>query len=196
MVASQPPPSLNLATAPLLPFEPLFENSTSTSGPSPSSPDSGLCQRRARGCQSARYHPASVPQRLPRGMRKNWGPAAAEMDLESTINELLRDGVDDKAIGAVQEIFSTSFTVDALMRKMTKDESRRYLGGEKGQVYRAFLRNVDKRFQCRLCREGPNAMSWKHPRDVVRHLRRDHFGLGDSCPNWFVLSTLGSIQRI
>lgn len=193
MVASQPLPSLNPATTSLLSFVPPFENTTSTSGPPPSSPDSGLCQRRARGCQNARYHPASVPQHLPRGMRKNWGPAAAEMDLESIINELRCEGVDDKEVDTVKEVFSTSFSVDALMRKMTKDESRRYLGGEKGQVYRAFLRNVDKRFQCRLCREGMNAMSWKHPRDVVRHLRRDHFGLGDSCQYWFVLSTLGSI---
>jgi len=193
VVTSQPPPSLNPATVALLPFVPLCENTTSTSGPSPSSPDSGFCQRRARDCQSARYHPASVPQHLPRGMRKNWGPAAADMDLESIINELRCEGIDDEALGTVKEIFSTSFTADALMRKMTRDESRRYLNGEKGQAYRALLRNVDKRFQCRLCREGANAMSWKHPRDVVRHLRRDHFGLGDSCPNWFVLPTLGSI---
>jgi hypothetical protein len=124
-------------------------------------------------------------------MRKNWGPAAAEMTLETTVHELHCDGIDDEVIDTVKEIFSTGFTVDALMRKMTKDESRRYLNGEKGQAYRALLRDVDKRFQCRLCREGANAMSWKHSRDVVRHLRRDHFGLGDACQRWFVLSNTG-----
>jgi len=145
--------------------------------------------------QISRFHPASVPQQLSRGMRKSWRPAAAEMTLEATVSELHRDGIDEEAIDTVKEIFSAGLTIDALMRKMTKDESRRYLNGEKGQAYRALLRDVDKRFQCRLCREGANAMSWKHPRDVVRHLRRDHFGLGDACPNWFVLPTPGSFEN-
>ena len=190
-----PLPSLNLATAAPLPAAPLCENTTNISGASPSSPGSNLCHRRERGSQISRFHPASVPQRLSRGMRKNWGPAAAEMTLETLVRELLRDGIDDKVIDTVKEIFSAGLTVDALMRKMTKDESRRYLNGEKGQAYRALLRDVDKRFQCRLCREGANAMSWKHPRDVVRHLRRDHLGLGDACPHWFVLPTLGFFEK-
>jgi len=183
MVASQPPPPLNSATGtcPILPF------------PQPYSPDSSRCQRRACGSQNVRYHPASVPQHLPRGTRKNWGPAATKMNLESTIAELCREGVDDEAINTVKEIFGTGFNVGALMRKMTKEESWRYLNGEKGQIYRALLRDVKERFQCRLCHEGPHAMSWKHARDVVRHLRRDHFGLGDSCAYWFVLPTLGPI---
>jgi hypothetical protein len=113
------------------------------------------------------------------------------MSLESTIEELRREGINNDAIGTVEDIFSADFSVDALMRKMTKEESRRYLNGERGQAYRALLRDVNEQFQCRLCLKGANAMSWKHPRDVVRHLRRDHFGLGDSCPNWFVTSNTG-----
>ena len=113
------------------------------------------------------------------------------MSLESIVDELRRECVEEEMISTVRDIFSVDFSVDALMRKVSKDESRRYLGGEKGQVYRVLLRKANERFQCRLCHEGPNAMSWKHPRDVVRHLRRDHFGLGDSCPDWFVPPTLG-----
>jgi len=124
-------------------------------------------------------------------MRKTWGAAAAEMTLESSIEELRGEDVDEETIGTVKEIFSTGFNVEALMRKMSKDESMRYLNGERAQAYRALLREVNERFQCRLCQDGPHAMSWKHPRDVVRHLRRDHFGLGDSCPTWFVPPRLG-----
>lgn len=192
-MTSQPPPCLSPETAALLHFTSLPENTTNPSGASLSSPGSNLCQRRGRDIQHARYHPASVPQHLRRGMRKNWGPAAAEMNLDSTVNELHCDDIDDEVIDIVKEIFLHGFTVEALMRKMTKNESQRYLNGEKGQAYRALLRDVDKRFQCRLCREGAHAMSWKHPRDVVRHLRRDHFGLGDACPKWFVLPTPGSL---
>jgi hypothetical protein len=194
MVTSQPLPYLNgTETYSILPSAPLYENTTQTSAsPSPSPlANSGRGQRRAGGKHNARYHPASVPQQLSRGMRKTWGPAAAIMSLESTIEELRRESVDDDAIGAVKDIFSADFSVDALMRKMTKEESRVYLNGERGQAYRALLRVVNERFQCRLCRESANAMSWKHPRDVVRHLRRDHFGLGDACQNWFVTSNPG-----
>jgi hypothetical protein len=129
-------------------------------------------------------------------MRKTWGPPAATTTttrtLESTLDELRRDGIHDDLIAIVTHIFATAaggFTVDALMRNMSKDESRRFLGHqgtERGQVYRALLAHVDGRFQCRLCHQGTHPMSWKHPRDVVRHLRRDHFGLGDACPTWSV----------
>jgi len=67
---------------------------------------------------------------------------------------------------------------------MTKDESR---------GYRVLLREVDRRFQCRLCCGGAIATSWGYPRDVVRHLRRDHFGFGDACLNWFVIPVFKTI---
>ena len=113
------------------------------------------------------------------------------MSLESTIEKLRREDVDEETIGLIQEIFSAGFSVEALMRKMSKDESTRYLNSESAPVYRALLREANEQFQCRLCQDGPNAMSFKRPRDVVRHLRRNHFGFGDSCPTWFVPPRLG-----
>jgi hypothetical protein len=200
MVGSQPQYFNHVpGVLPTLPSTPTLEMATSTDAPPPPPapscrpPRSGGCKRQPRGTQNARFHPANVPQHLARGMRKTWGPAASSMNLESVVEELRRDGVDEEVISTVKEIFSAGWSVDALMRKMSKEESRRYVNGETGQVYRALLRRANARFQCCLCHEGAEAMSWKHARDVVRHLRRDHFGLGDSCLSWCVLPTLRPI---
>jgi hypothetical protein len=40
--------------------------------------------------------------------------------------------------------------------------------------------------RCRLCPNGGNAFAWKKPMDALRYLKRDHFGLGHRCPNWWV----------
>jgi len=174
-----------LPAVPCDPYEKATTTATTRTSASLPPQDSVGCQRRAHTTRTARFHPANVPQRLPRGMRKTWGPAAGAMTLASTVAELQREGVAADVVATVREIFAAGFTVDALMRKMSKDESRRHLAGEKGQAYRALLAPTpEDRFRCRLCHEGANAMSWKHPRDVVRHLRRDHFGLGDACQNW------------
>jgi len=106
-----PPLCLNPATASLLPFAPLFENTTNIIDASPSSSGSNLYQRRGRGGQISRFHPASVPQQLSRGMGKNWGHATAGMTLETTVSELHRDGIDDELIDTVKEIFSAGFTI-------------------------------------------------------------------------------------
>jgi hypothetical protein len=202
--SSQPPPYFTraLGTLPLFPSASTFENITGTTDAPPPPPaplplhrppESGGCVRQPHGNRNVRFHPTNAPQQLARGMRKAWGPAAGSMNLESTVEELRGDGIDDEVISTVREIFSAGFCVGALMRKMTKEESRRYLNGETGQVYRALLRRAHGRFQCNLCHENAETMSWKHPRDVVRHLRRDHFGLGDSCSAWCVFSILGLI---
>jgi hypothetical protein len=66
-------------------------------------------------------------------------------------------------------------------------------GVETGRVYIAFLETVDEeegvepRYVCRLCH---SEQTWKHHRDALRHLRRDHFGLADVCDQWYVFGRL------
>jgi hypothetical protein len=47
--------------------------------------------------------------------------------------------------------------------------------------------NEGKRFHCRLCAVGADEGGWKQARDVLRHLKRDHFGAGARCHRWSVL---------
>ena len=71
---------------------------------------------------------------------------------------------------------------------MTRDEAREYNHGAQGQIFLVVLR-VDEggRYHCRLCAVGANEGGWRCAKDVLRHLKRDHFGLGTRCDSWLVL---------
>ena len=95
------------------------------------------------------------------------------------------DGGEESAIAILMNIFSNEISEKALTRKMTREEARKHNHGASTQVYRMLLRNdEDGRFHCRLCAVGANEGGWKNGRDVLRHLKRDHFGLRDTCTLW------------
>ena len=95
------------------------------------------------------------------------------------------DGGEESAIALLQVIFSGGISEKALIRKMTRKEAREHNRGVSTQIYRVFLRNDNVgRFHCRLCPVGSNEGGWKNARDVLRHLKRDHLGLGDACKSW------------
>jgi hypothetical protein len=97
------------------------------------------------------------------------------------------DGGEEGAIALLPDIFSDGVFEKALTRKMTREEACKHSGGASTQVYRTLLRHdEDRRVQCRLCAVGANGGGWKIARDVLRHLKRDHFGLGKHCSGWLV----------
>ena len=97
------------------------------------------------------------------------------------------DGGEENAITLLRVILAGGISEKALIRKMTREEAREHYGGASAQVYRMFLRTDDAgRFHCRLCSAGANEGGWKRARDVLRHLKRDHLGLGDACVSWYV----------
>ena len=118
--------------------------------------------------------------------RKKSHPATAySPDIQVTMERCRTDGGEENAIALLQVIFAGGISEKALLRKMTRAEAREHNGGVSTQVYRTFLRNDDVgRFHCRLCPPGANEGGWKNARDVLRHLKRDHLGLGDACKLW------------
>ena len=129
-----------------------------------------------------RYSPYRRPQKK--------GPAAElEPDVKKLQRRCKQAGGEEQAVLLIEKIFEREVKLSSLTRKLTtKELASRQFGGESGQAYVCFLRvERDARNTCRLCPRGTE-MSWKHRRDALRHLRRDHFGLADKCPNWCVSS--------
>jgi hypothetical protein len=97
-------------------------------------------------------------------------------------------GGDPAAIELLPAIFVEGITQKALTRQLTSSEAFDYHGRRTGQVYRVLLRvdEEEKRFHCRLCASGADEGGWRHAKDALRHLKRDHFGLGTQCDRWSV----------
>ena len=112
-------------------------------------------------------------------------PAEYSSDVGIVMERCRADGGEEDAISLLPDIFSNEVSEKALTRKMTREEARNHHSGSSPQVYRVFLRSdKTERFHCRLCAIGANENGWKKPRDVLRHLKRDHFGLGSTCILW------------
>jgi hypothetical protein len=118
-------------------------------------------------------------------------PVKHEYDLERLEQRCRKQGADEVALGLLRKVFANEVSQEALTRSLTDAEvETNELGIVKGKVYTAFLDLTDEgegaapRHICRLCRTG---QTWKHAKDVVRHLKRDHLGLADTCKIWYVL---------
>ena len=100
-----------------------------------------------------------------------------------------RQGADEGAIELLGKIFPNGVNLEALTRPLTDAEAEtQEFGIETGMIYTAFLEyadDEDARYTCRLCH---SEQTWKHQRDVLRHLRRNHFGLADVCDQWYVFN--------
>ena len=129
--------------------------------------------------------------------RKKARPAAEYTpDLALVRAHCTADGGDPAAIGLLQTVFADGILADALTRYMTRDEARKYNHGAPGQVYRVFLRaDNGKRFHCRLCASDADEGGWEYAKDALRHLKRDHFGLGTRCDRWSVLLYLYDMRK-
>jgi len=121
--------------------------------------------------------------------RKKTRPAAAyTRDMELVQARCITDGGDPAAVNLLRATFPDGISTKALTRRMTRDEAREYNHGASGQMYRVFLRiGEGNRFRCRLCAADADEGGWKQAKDALRHLKRDHFGLGTCCDHWLVL---------
>ncbi len=132
--------------------------------------------------------------------RKARQPAATfEPDIIILQDRLRKEGGDHDVVKLAERIFSNGVTLGALTRRQTREEAAQQIFGQGGgPVYLAFLETLPlnerenpalwTRFRCRLCPNNVDATSWRHHRDVLRHLKRDHFGLGEICLQWYVFS--------
>ena len=120
-------------------------------------------------------------------------PAVYSPDVEVVVEGCRADGGEEHAIALLPDIFPDGITEEALTRKMTREEARKYHNGASGQVYRVLLRSDGTgRSHCRLCSVDANQNGWKNAKDVLRHLKRDHFGLVNICPRWLVQACIFS----
>ena len=101
-----------------------------------------------------------------------------------------RQGADEGAIELLGKVFTNEVTLEALTRRLTDAEvETNEFGVETGRVYIAFLKAISDEecveafYVCRLCH---SEQIWRHHRDALRHLRRNHFGLADVCDQWYV----------
>lgn len=130
--------------------------------------------------------------------RKARQPAATfEPNIITLQDRLRKEGGDHDAVKLAERVFSNGVTLGALTRRQTREEAAQQVFGQGGgPVYLAFLETLPldvrenpalwTRFRCRLCPNNVDAISWRHHRDVLRHLKRDHFGLGEMCFQWYV----------
>ena len=141
------------------------------------------------------YHPYI---RVPRNPHRKRMPAVEfESDASKLQQRCSRDGGDPEAMRLVSKVFSEGVSLSALLRQKTAEEvASQAFGQGPGQVYLGFLETIQLeisggegvglRYRCRLCPDFAKATSWKHERDVLRHLRKHHFGLANECEQWCV----------
>ena len=95
-------------------------------------------------------------------------------------------GGQDFAIAWILKAFMEGVTVKALRRTLSEDEINAVdydHGFPLSQAYDGFLEKVEDRFECGLCAEEKRA-NWKNRKDAVRHFRKFHFGIGQTCGTW------------
>ena len=122
-------------------------------------------------------------------------PAAYSPNVRVVAEGCRADGGEEHAIALLPKIFANGISEKALTRKMTREEARKHHNSRAFmQVYRMLLR-IDEagRFRCRLCAIDADQNGWKNARDVLRHLKRDHFGLEKVCPRWLVQDQISGV---
>ena len=140
-------------------------------------------------------HPYLPP--YSRTSRKRVPGVHYEPDIHKLQERCIRQGGEYGAIALIPQIFARGVHKEALVRLRTGEEVA--FGEDPGPVYLCFLQAVEEsstgkedqtcvtRYTCRLCPGSSDTkFSWKNERDVLRHLRKQHFGLSDSCDLWSV----------
>ena len=106
-------------------------------------------------------------------------------DIRELQARCLASGGDSEAVDLLPCIFSQEISQEALLRPLTGIEAHHHTEGIPSRAYRILLRvDEENRFHCRLCAVNGDEGGWKRARDVLRHLKRDHFGLGNYCEMW------------
>ena len=114
-------------------------------------------------------------------------PTEFEGDVARLKARLLAKGANEQVVGLCDTIFKNGVTIEALEERMTREQCEE-LGVRDGKKFRVFLELVrgvngqmTGRHRCCLCSPGKE---YKNHRDALRHLLKDHFGLGFRCERW------------
>ena len=103
------------------------------------------------------------------------------------LQELSRQrGGQDFAITWIAKAFTNGVTPNALTRTLSDEEVNAVdhdHGFRLSQAYDGLLEKVEDRFGCGLCPEE-NRANWKHKKDSIRHFKKFHFGVGETCGMW------------
>jgi hypothetical protein len=132
---------------------------------------------------------ASKPYQRPTPATRKARRIAYEGNLDQLQQRCRGQGADEGAIGLLGKVFANAVSLEALIRQLTDAEAdTKEFGIETGRIYNVFLETTDEEgvvshYACRLCH---TEQIWKHRKDVLRHLRRDHFGFADVCKRWYV----------
>ena len=142
-----------------------------------------------RGIRTHPRRESNPYQRPTSSVARKTRPVKHEDNLERLQQRCRKQGADEDAIGLLGKVFANEVSKKALTRSLTDEEAEtKELGIVTGKVYTAFLEPTDEgegavpRYICRLCHSD---QTWKHAKDVVRHLKRDHLGLADTCNKWY-----------
>jgi hypothetical protein len=116
-------------------------------------------------------------------------PKEFEGEIAKLKAQLLENGASKWAVELCDAIFKNGVTIEALEERMTREQCEKLRVCD-GKKFRLFLEIVGKangqtpgRHRCGLC---PPGKVYKHHRDALRHLLKDHFGLSFRCPRWWV----------
>jgi hypothetical protein len=130
--------------------------------------------------------------RMRRGSAGRRGLPAEEFeaDMSRLADRLIIQGVDRAVVELCSMIFAQGVSLEALKARMTRKECEKH-GLRSGMRYRMLLDIVKmtkggvsmNRHACRLCPRG-EAADYRNHRDALRHLLRDHFGMGFQCTQW------------
>ena len=151
-------------------------------------------RREKRTSPYASGHRPTSPRLLRyRRPQKKQPPVEFEPNIKKLQSRCRAAGADDQAVLLIGRVFVNEVKLSCLTRKLSSKElASHQFGSESGQVYGGFLRaEREGRYTCRLCPWNTD-MSWKHKRDALRHLRRDHFGLAEKCNEWCVFVSVAS----
>lgn len=114
-------------------------------------------------------------------------PMDFEGDVARLKARLLEKGANGQAVELCDTVFEKGVTIEALEERMTREQCDK-LKVRDGKQFRLFLAcagkvngRMTKRHRCRLCSPGKE---YKNHRDALRHLLKDHFGLGFKCGQW------------
>ena len=113
-------------------------------------------------------------------------PVDPEDNLTRLKARLVENGADVEAVKLCDEIFKDGISKEALQKRLTREQCKRFHLRD-GKQFQRLLEKVvvtgETKNRCRLC-PGNDAVLYKNHRDALRHLHKEHFGLWFECARW------------
>jgi len=110
-----------------------------------------------------------------------------ESDIATLCDRLLAEGADSHYVYLLERtIFPNGISDDALMAPTSASTGKRWTGKAWHLLREVTMEGAGSIiYSCRLCPQN-NPRKYKNSRGILRHLRKDHFGLALVCAYWWV----------